>query len=133
MDTLQAAILLEKLEIFPQEVTKRNHIAHRYSKHLEGFVEIPFVPPGYMSVWAQYSIQSGKREYIQTALKQSGIPTSVYYPKPLHLQNAFKYLGYKEGDFPISENISQQIFSLPMHPYLKDEQVDRIADIIKKT
>lgn len=131
LDTLQAAILLEKLRIFPKEVKERNRVADRYSQGLKDHLEIPFVPEGMTSVWAQYSVLSDQREKLQTALKESGIPTAVYYPKPLHLQSAFSSLGYKKGDFPVSEKVSQTIFSLPMHPYLKNEQIDFIVQVIK--
>ena len=133
LDTLQAAILLEKLKIFPWEVERRNLVAQQYSENLKNIVEIPFVPEEFMSVWAQYSIMSDQKESLQDALKKAGIPTAVYYPKPLHLQTAFSYLGYKEGDFPNSEKISKRIFSLPMHPYLKEDQIKRIALVISKT
>ena len=131
LDTLQAAILLEKLRLFPQEVKERNRVAVRYSKGLKDLLEVPVVPEGMTSVWAQYSVLSDQKESLQTALKENGIPTAVYYPKPLHLQTAFSSLGYKEGAFPVSEKVSQMIFSLPMHPYLKNEQIDRIVQVIK--
>lgn len=131
LDTLQAAILLAKLGVFPREVEVRNRIAERYSNGLQGIVEVPFVPSESMSAWAQYSVLSDSRSEIQTALQTEGIPTAVYYPKPLHLQTAFASLGYKRGDFPVSEKASQMIFSLPMHPYLKNEQIDRITHAIK--
>jgi len=131
LDTLQAAILLAKLGIFAREVEVRNRIAERYSNGLKGIVEVPFVPEGVTSVWAQYSVLSDQKESLQAALKENGIPTAVYYPKPLHLQTAFSSLGYKEGNFPVSEKASQMIFSLPMHPYLKNEQINRIVQVIK--
>jgi len=131
LDTLQAAILLEKLRIFPKEVKERNRVADRYSQGLKDHLEIPFVPEGMTSVWAQYSVLSDHKETLQTVLKENGIPTAVYYPKPLHLQSAFSNLGYKKEDFPISERTSQRIFSLPMHPYLKNEQIDFIVQVIK--
>lgn len=131
LDSLQAAVLLEKLKIFPNEIIERNRVAEKYSNELGGFVGIPSIPEGCCSVWAQYSIISNKRQQLQFALKQEGIPTAIYYPTPLHQQTAFSYLGYKTGDFPVSENISKEIFSLPMHPYLKDKQIEKIADIIK--
>jgi len=132
LDTLQAAILLEKLRIFPKEVKERNRVADRYSQGLKDHLEIPFVPESVTSVWAQYSVLSDHKAMLQTMLKENGIPTAVYYPKPLHLQTAFSSLGYKEGDFPISEQVSQTIFSLPMHPYLKDDQIDWIVQVIKQ-
>jgi len=127
LDTLQAAILLEKMKIFPGEIKSRNRIAERYSKGLSKVVQTPFIPDGSVSAWAQYSLVTDDRERLQEALKKNGIPTVVYYPKPLHLQGAFSALGYKPGDFSVSEMVSQKIFSLPMHPYLADEDIDKIS------
>jgi len=93
-------------------------------------VQVPRIPSGSVSVWAQYSVLSDERERLQAAMKKAGIPTAVYYPKPLHLQGAFSTLGYKAGDFPVSETASEKIFSLPMHPYLKDEEIARVVDVI---
>ena len=131
LDTMQAAILLEKLAIFPKEIEARNHAAQKYSEGLKGYVGVPSVPPGYTSAWAQYSVLSENREELQAVLKENGIPTAIYYPKPLHLQTAFAALGYHEGNFPVSEEISKKIFSLPMHPYLKDEVIEKIVGVIK--
>ena len=135
MDTLQAAILNAKLDIFPQEIELRQDVAQRYTELLSpsAMLHIPCVPEGYKSVWAQYSLLAESpesRANIQESLKKSGIPTAVYYPKPLHLQTAFAGLGYKEGDFPISEDTSNRIFSLPMHPYLKVNEIERICAVI---
>ncbi len=134
LDTLQAAILNAKFDIFPQEIDLRNQVASKYTKLLApcSTLHAPCVPEGYKSAWAQYSVLSDRKEQIQSALKEKGIPTAVYYPKPLHLQTAFQYLEYREGDFPISEDSSRRIFSLPMHPYLRDEQIDRIVSVIKE-
>lgn len=133
LDTLQAAILLPKLEIFSKELEKKQSIAERYSEGLKDYVEVPFVPEGYSSAWAQYSVLSDDREKLQAALKTSGIPTGVYYPKPLHLQTAFAQLGYRAGDMPQSESASRRIFSLPMHSYLENSQIDQIIDIFHAT
>jgi len=136
MDTLQAAILLAKFEIFPEEIELRNQVARNYSELISAAnkeLSTPFVPYGYKSVWAQYSIlakNEKQRTDMQNRLKEVGIPTAIYYPIPLHLQTAFDGLGYKKGDFPISEDISSRIFSLPMHPYLKEEDQKNIAEII---
>jgi UDP-2-acetamido-2-deoxy-ribo-hexuluronate aminotransferase len=129
MDTLQAALLLSKLEIFPEEIVSRNRVAARYTEQLSlcESLQIPRVPEGLLSAWAQYSLLSNRREGIRSALRAKGIPTAVYYPKPLHLQTAYEGLGYRAGDFPVSESASRRIFSLPMHPYLLDEQIRIIA------
>jgi UDP-2-acetamido-2-deoxy-ribo-hexuluronate aminotransferase len=137
LDTLQAAILLAKFDIFPEEVEMRDHVAQQYSNLLKfkSSLSIPFIPSGMKSAWAQYSIladDEAHRAAIQSRLKQADIPTAVYYPKPLHLQTAFKSLGYKGGDFLISEDYSKRIFSLPMHPYLTRNDQEKIAQILLK-
>ena len=137
MDTLQAAIVLSKFSIFPEEVELRQEVAGRYERLLGGLdgLAVPRVPAGFKSVWAQYSVMAASAEHrqrLQESLKQAGIPTAVYYPKPLHLQTAFARLGYKEGEFPHSEDASRRIFSLPMHPYLKPEEQETIAAVFKR-
>ena len=131
MDTLQAAILMPKLAAFPAEIKLRQEVAQRYTLALDGLVETPFVPEGYTSVWAQYSVMSDHREQIQLALKEQGIPSVVYYRIPCHLSDAFSALGYVEGDMPASESASKRIFSLPMHPYVEQGFAERVADIIR--
>ena len=128
LDTLQAAILLAKLEIFPQEVAARQEVANRYSKALRSIVKVPFVSPDCTSVWAQYSVLSDDRLALQERLKAAGVPTAIYYPKPLHLQEAFASLNHKPGDFPVSERAASRIFSLPMHPYLTSDDQERIVE-----
>ena len=130
LDTLQAAILLVKMDIFDQEVEARQTVAARYSQGLKDVVDVPFVAPHNTSVWAQYSVLSDQRQVLQDKLKAAGIPTAVYYPLPLHIQGAFKHLGHQFGDFTISEHISRRIFSLPMHPYLNFEDQSRILDVL---
>jgi UDP-2-acetamido-2-deoxy-ribo-hexuluronate aminotransferase len=137
MDTIQSAILLAKLDIFPEEIVLRRQAAQRYTELLTSHLSLltPVVPEGLMSVWAQYSIlarDSHIRKRIQDKLAASGIPTAIYYPKPLHLQQAFAYLGYKQGDFPITEDCASRIFSLPMHPYLAPQEQENIANIIRQ-
>ena len=130
LDTLQAAVLLAKLEIFDQEVTARQRVAQHYSEALNPLVEVPFVDPACASVWAQYSVLSEHRELLLQKLQQAQIPTAIYYPLPLHLQRVFTHLGYKPGDFPVSESASRRIFSLPMHPYLGHADQDRIIQVL---
>ncbi len=127
LDTLQAAILLAKLDIFDQEVAERQKVAQRYHDRLRSLVEIPYVSPQCTSVWAQYSVLSDHRGELQRQLQAAGIPAAVYYPLPLHRQGAFAHLGYKAGDFPVSEQASGRIFSLPMHPYLTAKDQEQIA------
>jgi UDP-2-acetamido-2-deoxy-ribo-hexuluronate aminotransferase len=121
LDTLQAAILLAKLEIFDQEVADRQKVAQRYGDGLRNAVEVPYVSPQCTSVWAQYSVLSDHRGELQRKLQDAGIPSAVYYPLPLHRQGAFARLGYKAGDFPVSEHAAGRIFSLQMHPYLTEK------------
>ena len=137
LDTLQAAILLAKFQIFPEEIELRNKVAEQYSDLLSpcSDIHLPFIPDGYKSAWAQYSILSRDeihRSKIQDELKTSGIPTAIYYPKSLHLQGAFTTLGYKKDDFPISEDKSNRILSLPMHPYLTKDEQGEISEAFKR-
>jgi len=131
LDTIQAAILLAKMELFPGEIDLRQEAAKRYNDLLNDSVEIPFVEDYNISAWAQYSIQAPNRDELIQKLKKADIPTAIYYPKPLHLLTAFKDLGYKAGDFPISEAVSKRIFSLPMHPYLKHDDQKKISEKIR--
>lgn len=139
LDTLQAAILLAKFDIFPEEVDLRQSVAQHYSDLLSSrltpsfSLTIPFVPQGYKSVWAQYSLlaENGqKRTELMEKLKKVDIPTAIYYPKPLHLQTAFAHLGYRKGDFPVSEDCASRIFSIPMHPYLSESDQQYIVNAL---
>jgi dTDP-4-amino-4,6-dideoxygalactose transaminase len=137
LDTLQAAILLAKLEIFEEELEMRQQVANLYTYLLNNIDRLvtPWVPEGSKSAWAQYSIlfKTGEaRNRCQEKMKMSGIPTAIYYPRPLHVQTAFSHLGYKPGDFPVSEDIAKRILSLPMHPYLKPEEQERVVSTILK-
>lgn len=138
LDAIQAAVLLVKLEIFPEEVALRQTVAGRYR---EGIADIkgltpPATPAGMTSVFAQYSVlarDEAHRTTVQEALKAAGIPSVIYYPKPLHLQRAFAELGYTDGLFPVSEDCSRRIFSLPMHPYLTAEEQERVISVLRST
>tara|TARA_Y100001935_G_C17301710_1_gene509669 strand:- start:1764 stop:2879 length:1116 start_codon:yes stop_codon:yes gene_type:complete len=135
LDTIQAAILIEKLEIFSEELTKRNIIAEHYSANLSDKFKTPFIPKDYFSSWAQYSIiaeSKTNRDIIMNHLKSKDIPSMIYYRIPLHLQKVFKYLGYQKGAFPVSEKISNSVFSLPMHPYLNIEKQNKIIDVLNE-
>jgi len=135
LDTLQAAILLVKFTLFESELEKRQVVCKRYTEALESICRVPYVKAHNVSAWAQYSIVHEKRDRITEYLKTKNIPTAIYYPKPLHLQQAFTYLAYQEGDFPVSEQISRQIISLPMHPYLEqrvqDEVVNAVCEVLQ--
>jgi len=139
LDTLQAAILLAKFEIFSEEVELRQTVAHHYtnllstSHHALSTISAPYIPAGYLSAWAQYSILASDENHRSALLKKlqdNKIPSAIYYPKPLHMQTAFAHLGYKEGAFPVSEDCASRIFSLPMHPYLVEQDQARIASIL---
>lgn len=131
LDTLQAAILLPKLEMFDSELKARQKVALRYTEAFKGMAKVQHIPEGLMSAWAQYSLVVDKRDQYLAKLKDLGIPTAVYYPRPLHLQTAFTRLGYRVGDFPVSEGLSDRIFSLPMHPYLELRDQEKIIDAVR--
>jgi dTDP-4-amino-4,6-dideoxygalactose transaminase len=118
LDTIQAAVLLEKLAAFPQELINRNKAAQKYTAELRGMYKTPVVPEGYVSSWAQYTLTSAERDADMAKYKAQGIPTMVYYGTCMHQQTAFKALGYQEGDFPTAEKLARSVFSLPMHGYL---------------
>ena len=133
LDTLQAAILLPKLKIFSKEVEMRNKVADLYSDKLIQSFKLQYVPSGYISSWAQYSIlcqSSEHRDSLINKLNAEKIPNAIYYRIPLHLQKVYKELNYKEGDLQISEDVSSRIISLPMHPYLKSEEIDKVCNVI---
>lgn len=131
LDTIQAAVLNVKLDYFDAEITARERIGARYSALLQQSVITPVVGEGYSSVYAQYSVRVPNRERVAKTLNEAGIPTAIHYPIPLHLQPAFTYLGYKEGDFPVSETVAKEIMSLPMSPFLTHEQQDMVVDALK--
>jgi UDP-2-acetamido-2-deoxy-ribo-hexuluronate aminotransferase len=131
LDTIQAAVLLAKMEILDGELDARREAARRYDEGLRDAVAVPVVPQDYRSAWAQYTVQSDRRDELMTSLKQAGIPTAIYYPKPLHLQEAFAGLGYAEGDMPVSEHAAGRVFSLPMSGYVKDDEQGHILSAIQ--
>ncbi|MEI7694576.1 MAG: DegT/DnrJ/EryC1/StrS family aminotransferase [Chlorobium sp.] len=133
LDSFQAAVLLEKLTIFDEELDTRQRLADAYSQRLENRLVVPRIPDGYRSAWAQYSVLAAsaqERDQLMQALQQAGIPSMIYYKIPLHLQKAYDNLGYSVGDFPVSEDLSGRIFALPMHPYLKEEEIEQICTVI---
>lgn len=133
MDSIQAGVINAKLDIFEDELEKRNEVAKKYTEKLKANFEVPFIPENYYSAWAQYSIlanDNNHRTDLQQKLKDNGIPSAIYYPIPLHLQTAYKYLNYQKGDMPVSENVAEKIFSLPMHPYLEEKDIDKICDVL---
>ncbi len=131
LDTLQAAILLEKLKVYEEEIELRQKVASSYLAKLKGVLKTPSIPEGSVSVWAQFCVMSDKFETIQERLKENGVPTARYYPIPMHLLKAMEYLGYKKGDMPEAEKAAKSIFALPMHPYLEEETIAKIAGVIR--
>ena len=129
-DTLQAAILLEKLSVFEDEIDKRQTVAARYAERLGGKFQVQKIPEGHVPVWAQYSVLSEDRETDRRRLDDRGIPTAIYYPTPLHEQSAFAGLGHRPVPLGASEQIARRIFSLPMHAYLEPEDQDRIIEAL---
>ena len=133
LDTIQAAVLLEKLSIFDDELNSRNKVASYYSNNINSNFKKPTIPEDYLSSWAQYSILADSDEHRSVMidrLRENNIPSMIYYKIPLHLQDVFMNLNYSKGDFPISEKISKTIFSLPMHPYLSISQQQKVIDVI---
>jgi UDP-2-acetamido-2-deoxy-ribo-hexuluronate aminotransferase len=127
-DTIQAAVLIEKLKIFPEEIASRARIAARYSAALADITTIPRVTEGSTSVWAQYTIRVApqRREGFASDLKAQGIPTAIHYPKPVHAQSAYRHCPVAEGGLPVSERLATEVISLPMHAYLDEPVQDRI-------
>jgi len=132
LDTIQAAVLLAKFEIFPEEINLRQKVAERYSNALKDKFYLQVVTGEYKSVWAQYSIRPKEkdRDYYLKILKDNNIPSAIYYPKPLHLQEVLKSFNYCIGNFPISESYSENIFSLPFYPYLGTDDQDSFIELL---
>lgn len=139
MDTLQAAILIEKLRLFPEELSLRQKVADRYTEGLADVATIPFVSPGCESAWAQYTLKVDpeQRANIMEGLKKEGIPSVIYYPLPLHHQEAYKHYPCATPTLPVSDSLSKCVLSLPMHPYLDEATQDRIIttfrDVVTRT
>jgi dTDP-4-amino-4,6-dideoxygalactose transaminase len=134
LDTIQAAILLEKLKIFPDEIVARNAAAQRYTSGLAGAAILPRVGNESTSVWAQYTIRlaPGRRDALAAALKGQGIPTAIYYAKPLHHQAAYRGFPVGAGGVPVSERLAEEVISLPMHAYLDQQVQDRIVAAVQR-
>jgi len=128
MDTIQCAVVDVKLKHYEKDLKLRQEVAEKYTEALKDKdVVLPFVNKRATSAWAQYSIRVKDRDAVQAKLKEQGIPTAVHYPMPLHLQECFGYLGYGRGDFSVAEMVSDEIMSLPMNPYLSDDEIGHIA------
>ena len=131
LDTIQAAILIEKLDIFADEIEKRNVVATRYAQELGDVVSVPFVMDGAISTWAQYTLKVKNRDQFQASLKDAGVPTAVYYPKPLHQQTAYKDFPRGGNGLPVSDRLASEVVSLPMHPYLDEDTQSFVIASVK--
>jgi dTDP-4-amino-4,6-dideoxygalactose transaminase len=134
LDTIQAAVLIEKLKIFPDEIEARARVATRYSEALADVAIVPRVPAGYTSVWAQYTLRlaPGRRDGLGQALKAEGIPTAIYYAKPPHRHEAYRRYPVAAGGLPVTERLAEEVISLPMHAYLDEPTQDRIIEAVKR-
>lgn len=133
LDTLQAAVLFVKLKYFDQELKLRQQVADRYNEQLADVCTVPQTAEGNTHAWAQYTIRVSNREALRTALQAHDIPTAVYYPKCLHQQPAYAYLGNHSGSFPVAEKMADEVVSLPMHPWLKEEDQEVIIRRVKES
>lgn len=130
MDTLQAAILLEKLSIYADEIEARQEVARRYTAGLSGRFETPFIPEGLKSIWAQYTLKTkstAERQALQARCGAAGVPTAIYYPIPLHVQDAYAGFPADPAGLPVTEDLAGRVVSLPMHPYLASQVQDTIV------
>jgi len=132
LDTIQAAVLLAKLDVFDDELALRRKSAAMYDRLLGDAVRVPVIRDGNTSAYAQYTIEVDERDALESALKQAGIPTAVHYPVPLHLQPVFAGMNHGHGSFPNAERAGHRVLSLPMHPYLEEEQIVRIAGEVRR-
>ena len=136
LDTIQAEILKVKLEAFiKHEVEDVNRVARFYNEKLKGVVEAPFIPEGFSSSFAQYTIKlknNEERNNLQAKLKEENIPSMIYYVKPMHEQEAFSDLEYDDKDYQITNELSETVLSLPMHPYLTEQEIDQVCSVIKE-
>jgi UDP-2-acetamido-2-deoxy-ribo-hexuluronate aminotransferase len=130
LDTIQAAVLLAKLTVFSEEIANRNTLADSYSSRLANLVTVPEKPAGVTSAWAQYTIRVNDRDRVQKRLRDQQVPTAIYYPKPMHLQQAYINHGEGPGSLPISEQVSKEVLSLPMNPYYEEREAAAVCDAI---
>ncbi|MGI9491586.1 MAG: DegT/DnrJ/EryC1/StrS family aminotransferase, partial [Geminicoccaceae bacterium] len=133
LDTLQAAILLEKLTIFEDELDRRDRVAERYTAALHNVVQVPRLKPGCRSAWAQYTLRHPERDQLKATLSAEGVPSAVYYPIPLNLQIGYQEFPVAPGGVPVAERLSREVLSLPMHPYLEPTLQDQIIDLVSST
>jgi len=132
LDTIQAAVLIEKLKIFQDEIEARNRVAARYNAGLKDVAIVPEVASGYGSVWAQYTIRVEKRDALAAVLQTRGVPTAIYYPKPLHRQEPYKRYPVAGNGLPVTDKLAAEVISLPMHPYLDEPTQDRVIAAVRE-
>jgi dTDP-4-amino-4,6-dideoxygalactose transaminase len=134
LDSIQAAVLIEKLKIFPDEIAARDRAARRYHEGLADVAIVPRIADGFASVWAQYTIRlpAGRRAEIAARLRAEGVPTAIYYPKPLHRQEAFRQYPVAGNGLPVTDRVTAEVLSLPMHGYLDAPTQDRIIDAVRR-
>jgi UDP-2-acetamido-2-deoxy-ribo-hexuluronate aminotransferase len=132
LDSIQAAILSVKLSVFDDELEARERVARVYDEELRDVVTVPKRSDGLQSAWAQYTIKTDRRAAVQEKLAEAGIPTMIYYPQPMHLQAPYAPYGGGEGSLPVSETICDEVMSLPMHPYLSEDDAARIAMSVRE-
>ena len=130
LDSIQAAILSAKLAIFDDELDHRERVARIYDERLKDVVSVPKRVPNSRCAWAQYTIKTDDRDGLQATAKEHEVPTMVFYPKPMHFQPAYEVYGQGSGSMPVSEKISEEVLSLPMNPYLEDDTVHKICDVL---
>ena len=135
LDTLQAAVLLAKFPVFlEKELEGMQRIAAEYTNQLRDIVKTPFIKEGFYSSWAQYTIQlsdKAARDGLQAYLKEQGIPSAIYYQKPMHRQLAFAGNGYDDQDYPVTNKLSETVLSLPFHPYMNEDEIKQVLDAIR--
>jgi dTDP-4-amino-4,6-dideoxygalactose transaminase len=133
LDTIQAAVLIEKIKIFADEIEARDRAARRYSEGLSDVAIVPEVPAGMTSVWAQYTIRlkPGVRDELALKLKAQGVPTAIYYPKPLHRLEAYKSFPVADNGIPTTDQLAEEVISLPMHAYLDAVTQDRVIEAVR--
>jgi dTDP-4-amino-4,6-dideoxygalactose transaminase len=132
LDTIQAAVLIEKLKIFQDEIEARNRVAQRYAAGLKDVAIVPEVASGYGSVWAQYTIRVEKRDALAAVLQTRGVPTAIYYPKPLHRQEPYKRYLIAGNGLPVTDKLAAEVISLPMHPYLDEPTQERVIAAVRE-
>ncbi|WP_139651415.1 DegT/DnrJ/EryC1/StrS family aminotransferase [Raoultibacter phocaeensis] len=133
-DAIQAAIVLAKLQVFEDELIRRAQVAQYYTEHLSDILRTPTVPEQSVSAWAQYTLvaeDAEQRTKILSGMKEKGVPSAVYYPVPIHRSTAYRNLGYEDVSLPVSEALASKVFSIPMHPYLNEKDMDKVVDAIK--